>query len=564
MPVLNWIGKSSVVKHHKDVPYRLLEPVPALSCEAPDGSDTGNLIIQGDNLDALKALLPRYAGQVKCVYIDPPYNTGNEGWAYNDNVNSPEIRRWLGDVVGKEGETLDRHDRWLCMMYPRLVLLRQLLRKDGVMFISIDDNEIHHLRSIADQIGGLVFVGCIVWERKRKGSHLSKKLTKKTEYIVVLGSSSNDIELVGENVGKDEDFPLVKRTNSVKELRIPALHIGPTKLPDGTYPRGRYGRGGTAVELLAEASVKDGQFTSDVHLKGPFVWTQTNLDDELEKGGKCFLRTKNMSLRAVKATANQGQKGLSSLLTKEFGTNEDASSELATILGVDLNSVFQYSKPTKLIQTLVRAATFTDKQAIVLDSFAGSGTTGHAVLKQNAEDGGARRFVLVEMDANIARNVTAERIGRVARGYTDTREQHVEGLGGGFQFCELSKEPLFTPDGQIREDVCFSDLAEFVWFVETGSGRLRSTRHEGRSPLLGIANGKAIFLLYNGILGDRSDVGGNVLNSRTLEILREEAGDFDGPWVVYAARTRFDPVRLGQLRIDFKLLPYRLKEMSWA
>ena len=143
MPSLNWIGKDAVVTHHKDVPFRLLEPVPELSC---GDAASGNLIVQGVNLHALKALLPRYAGQVKCIYIDPPYNTGNEGWAYNDNVNSPEIRKWLGAVVGKEGETLDRHDRWLCMMYPRLVLLRQFLREDGAIFVSIDDNEVAALR----------------------------------------------------------------------------------------------------------------------------------------------------------------------------------------------------------------------------------------------------------------------------------------------------------------------------------------------------------------------------------------------------------------------------------
>jgi len=152
MPTLNWIGKEAVIKHHRDVPTRLLEPVAELSC---GDANSGNLIVQGDNLHALKALLPRYAGKVKCIYIDPPYNTGNEGWAYNDNVNSPEIRKWLGEVVGKEGETLDRHDRWLCMMYPRLVLLKQFLRSDGVIFVSVDDHEIHHLRALMDEIFGV-------------------------------------------------------------------------------------------------------------------------------------------------------------------------------------------------------------------------------------------------------------------------------------------------------------------------------------------------------------------------------------------------------------------------
>jgi site-specific DNA-methyltransferase (adenine-specific)/adenine-specific DNA-methyltransferase len=152
MPTLNWIGKEAVVNHHQQVPFRLLKDVPDLACGDPG---SGNLIVQGDNLEALKALLPYYAGQVKCVYIDPPYNTGNEGWAYNDNVNSPVIRDWLGKTVGKEGETLDRHDRWLCMMYPRLALLRQFLSEDGAIFISLDDNEIQALRlTFMDEIFG--------------------------------------------------------------------------------------------------------------------------------------------------------------------------------------------------------------------------------------------------------------------------------------------------------------------------------------------------------------------------------------------------------------------------
>ena len=145
MPTLNWIGKEAVVKHHRKCRSACWSR--CRSCPAATAG-TGNLIVQGDNLHALKALLPCYAGQVKCIYIDPPYNTGNEGWAYNDNVNSPVIRSWLGKVVGKEGETLDRHDRWLCMMYPRLVLLRQFLREDGAIFVSIDDNEVATLRLV--------------------------------------------------------------------------------------------------------------------------------------------------------------------------------------------------------------------------------------------------------------------------------------------------------------------------------------------------------------------------------------------------------------------------------
>ena len=165
MPTLDWIGKEAVVKHHKEVPYRLLEPVADLSCGA---ADSGNLIVQGDNLHALKALLPRYAGQVKCIYIDPPYNTGNEGWVYNDNVNSPEISKWLGEVVGREAEDLSRHDKWLCMMYPRLVLLKQFLREDVAIFVSIDDNELHFLRTLMDEIfGAQRWVCTLIWKRRQ-------------------------------------------------------------------------------------------------------------------------------------------------------------------------------------------------------------------------------------------------------------------------------------------------------------------------------------------------------------------------------------------------------------
>ncbi|HNI66001.1 MAG TPA: site-specific DNA-methyltransferase, partial [Pseudomonadales bacterium] len=197
MPTLNWIGKQAVVKHHKEVPFRLLEPLPELSLPSPAGRGAGgegayaervrgdNLIVQGDNLHALKALLPRYAGQVKCIYIDPPYNTGNEGWVYNDNVNSPEIRRWLGEVVGREGDTLDRHDRWLCMMYPRLVLLKQFLREDGAIFVSIDDNEVATLRLLMDEIfGANNFVASSIWNMMDSPKNSARHLSEDHEYVV--------------------------------------------------------------------------------------------------------------------------------------------------------------------------------------------------------------------------------------------------------------------------------------------------------------------------------------------------------------------------------------------
>jgi len=191
MPTLNWIGKDAVVNHHLQVPFHLLRDVPELACGEPG---SGNLIVQGDNLVALKALLPYYAGQVKCIYIDPPYNTGNEGWVYNDNVNSPVIREWLGKVVGKEGETLDRHDRWLCMMYPRLALLKRLLSQDGIIAISIDDNEVNLLGVLLDEMfGAQNRLACVPWLAEPSGGKQKTALRKGHEYILIYhnGDESN-------------------------------------------------------------------------------------------------------------------------------------------------------------------------------------------------------------------------------------------------------------------------------------------------------------------------------------------------------------------------------------
>ena len=168
MPTLEWIGKSKVINHHQDVPLRVLERKYSFDENGQHSEDNGseNMIIRGDNLEALKALLPRYEGRVKCIYIDPPYNTGNEGWVYNDNVNDPKIKKWLGEVVGKEGEDLTCHDKWRCMMYPRLKLLQKLLVNDGVIFISIDDTEYANLKLICDEIFGIRnFLADVIWEK---------------------------------------------------------------------------------------------------------------------------------------------------------------------------------------------------------------------------------------------------------------------------------------------------------------------------------------------------------------------------------------------------------------
>jgi site-specific DNA-methyltransferase (adenine-specific)/adenine-specific DNA-methyltransferase len=234
----------------------------------------------------------------------------------------------------------------------------------------------------------------------------------------------------------------------------------------------------------------------------------------------------------------------------EFAGHTDGSrKELREVLH-DIPSVSDFAtpKPSLLIQRVLQIAT--DKESLILDSFAGSGTTAHAVLKQNDEDGGNRRFIMVEMDENIAQDVTRERVKRVAEGYSNAKGQTVEGLGGGFQFCRLSAEPLFDADGQIRSDVKFAQLAEFVWFAETGTGFTGTAD----SPLLGVHEGRAIYLLYNGILKDKSVGGGNVLTVPVFEVLPK----FSGPKVIYAAANRMG-ARTAREGITFKQTPYALE-----
>ena len=544
MPTLNWIGKEAVVKHHKEVPFRLLEPVPELSCDnVGAGGDpkvvqskaaSGNLIVQGDNLHALKALLPRYAGQVKCIYIDPPYNTGNEGWVYNDNVNSPEIRRWLGEVVGKEGETLDRHDRWLSMMYPRLVLLKQFLRDDGAIFVSIDDNEVATLRLMMDEIFGTGnFLCAFAWEKRYSPPPDTKDIGYLHETLMAYRASAkfkrNLLSLTEDQTGRYK--------NPDNDLR------GAWKAMDYTC---RY----TADERPnLYYPVQQPNTGEEIWPKRTRVWAMSKEVHDLNvTENRIWWGAKGTnSVPALKNFLSEIQQGMMpvSLLKYEVvGHTDEAAKELR-----ELVPWIKFTpKPTRLIQHLLRIAT--DKDSLILDSFAGSGTTGHAVLKQNAEDGGNRRFILVEMNENIAQKVTAERVKRVATGYTNAKGNAVEGLGGGFQFCRLSAEPLFTAEGQIRSDVTFAQLAEFVWFAETGSGYTG----QGDSPLLGVHEGRGIYLLYNGILKDKSIAGGNVLTGPVFDVLPK----FAGPKVIYAAANRMGG-RTAREGITFKQTPYALE-----
>ena len=440
MPVLEWPGKAAVARVTAGAPAAALEEVPELCHGA---ADSGNLIVQGDNLHVLAALLPRHAGQVRCAYIDPPYNTGRIGSPYDDNVDSPAIRRWLADTVGPGAAALDRHDRWLCMMYPWLVALHGLLRPDGVLFASIDEAGVAALDLLlAEVFGRGNRVAQFTWQRKKKVSHLDRHVRRMSEFVVCYARDRATLpRLFGETCAPDKRQPLVKRTS-----RPRILHFAPgmvsTSLQDGEYPAGFRGRGGTGLNVVAPFAVRSGVVASALCVDGRFVWTQRKLDQELAAGSAVEL-SRRFALAVRRHDQSRKTKPPCTLLVPRagIGTNEYATAELAAILGREPGTVFPNPKPVSLVQHLVRAATHDDPEALVFDGFAGSGTTAHAVLRQNAEDGGRRRFILVEMDAWIAREVTAERVRRVCAGYVGLDGGRSEALGGGFRFCRLGGDP---------------------------------------------------------------------------------------------------------------------------
>lgn len=487
MPSLSWIGKDAVLNHHLDVPYRVLEK----KYDFGDG-EPGNKIIHGDNLEALKSLLPEYEGRIKCIYIDPPYNTGNENWVYNDNVNSPKVRKWLGEVVGKESEDLTRHDKWLCMMYPRLKLLQKLLANDGAIFISIDDNEQANLKLICDEIFGAGnFVGQIIWFKKRKGSFLSKKLVSLTEYVLCY-TKAQDIALFGGNPDNSESQPIVKRTNTRKTLTIPA-NIVKTKLKDGIYKAGVYGKGSSSSNLLDDVIVRNNLITNEFQIEAPFTWTQKMFDDELENGTEILINTLNFQIRVIRKN-NSSTKALPSFIDGREcrATNEDAYELLRNIFKQE--RVFDFSKPHELVKRFVDATTHFDKSSIILDSFAGSGTTAHAVLNLNKQDGGSRKFILVEME-DYAETITAERVRRVIKGYGPSTGSGTvtEGTGGSFSYYELGPELL--KDGFINEDVSEQTIREYLYYTETNHALPQS--NNGHPAHLGNFEGVAYYFLYN-------------------------------------------------------------------
>ena len=416
MPSLDFKGKSFIYTHHLGVPYRELLVDAAKSCVA-DGKQPGlddNLILHGDNLEALKALLPRYAGKVDCIYIDPPYNTGTEGWCYNDAVNAPLMREWLKKAANPvEREDLQRHDKWLCMMWPRLHLLKELLAEDGAIFVSIDDNEVHRLRAVMDEIFGEEnFVATILWQKKYTAAADHKGISPMHDFVLAYRNSDgfqrNRLEREDE---KNEQYRFEDA--------------------GGVYRLSDYTCGKTADErpnLYYE--VENPNTGEKAFPKRTRVWAYSSEEHErnVERGLVAWGKDGTGKIPSFKRYKDSLKGGGGTVPSTWWdwtfaGHTDEAKKELIEIKDWEGTLKTITPKPTRLIKRILEIAT--DEDSLILDSFAGSGTTGHAVLALNAKDGGRRRFILCETEA-YADTLTAERVRRVIRGYDFTGNSETE------------------------------------------------------------------------------------------------------------------------------------------
>ena len=532
MPTLEWIGKSKVINHHQEVPFRVLERKYSFDENGQTDADNGseNMIIRGDNLEALKALLPRYEGRVKCIYIDPPYNTGNEGWVYNDNVNDPRIKKWLGEVVGKEGEDLTRHDKWLCMMYPRLKLLQKLLADDGVIFISIDDNEVISLKAICNEIfGARNYITNFIWRKVDSPNDNKVSITPDHEYIVTYAKNTSHLffsqkpapeiidayKQIDENGKRCRDRLLKKNgKNSLRRDR-PTMFF-PIVAPDGTevFPvhdngeeaRWAMGKDGVANQIEAGTLVWKRR-----NRNGTEVWEPYTREYAPEIPTRPY-----PSIWADLPTMRQAK----AVLREMYQTAD----------------LFDTPKPSELIERLLQMTG--GKDSIILDSFAGSGTTAHAVLNMNKADGGKRKFILVEM-MDYADSITAERVKRVIHGYGEGKKS-VEGTGGSFGFYELG-EPLLIGDC-LNEAVGTEKIREYIWFTETK--RPYAPPRGGNPYYLGQNNHTGYYFYYK---PERM----TVLDYAFLSTITEKT---DGA-VIYADRCAISQDKLVEMEIMFKKIP---------
>jgi adenine-specific DNA-methyltransferase len=551
---MDFKGKQYIYSHHLSVPFRELKIDAAKSLTLP-GTESldDNLIIQGDNLHALKALLPRYANKVKCIYIDPPYNTGNEGWCYNDNLSNPLMKEWLKKSANPvDQEDMERHDKWLCMMWPRLSLLKELLSPSGVIFISIGDDEVHRLRSMLDELYGTnCFVGCFVWKRRASSAMADYLVSTDHEYVLCYAKNQFD-----SFKGNDKDF---------------SSYSNPDNDPRGDWVKGDLTVGMTNLERPNQYYDLIDEKTGNRFSPNPnrvWAYIPSSMKKLIENDEVFFPQTtdnrpmKKRFKGEMKVLTNPLSTWISSK-SEDFydgdhvrlitGMNTEGTTALQEIFGA---KVFNYSKPKSLIQELIKNST--NKDDIVLDSFSGSGTTGHAVQALNMEDAGNRKFILIECE-DYADTITAERMRRVIMGVPSSKDGFLQtGLGGSFTFCELGE--AFDIDRILTGEHLpnYNGLAQYVFYTATGESLSREVK-EKPDHFVGETDLFEIYLIYK---DDLSYLRSNesALNQEKLDTIVKRKSTKQK--VVFATAKYMSQSELTDNKITFCQIPYAIHKIA--
>lgn len=510
MPTLNWLTRDEDTRAAQSVPYRLLEEVSKLSA---GDRDAGNMLIQGDNLEALKALLPFYAGRVKCIYIDPPYNTRSAFEHYEDSLE---------------------HTQWLAVMWPRLELLRELLAENGSIWVSIDDNEGHYLKVVMDEIFGRKnFITNVIWRKNYAPKPGARHFSEDHDHILIYARSSN--------IWVPNLMPRTEKQN--KAYKNPDNdHRGPWR-PNNLAARNFYSKGTYSITCPSGRVIP-------APPAGSYWRVSEEKFKELDQDGRIWWGKNGNNVPAPKIFLSEVKQGLVPQTLwnyEDVGHTQLAKKETVKLFGSD---IFGTPKPEALIQRIIEVAT--NPGDLILDSFLGSGTAAAVAHKMN------RRYIGVEIGEH-AQTHCVPRLNKVIEGEQGGISKAVDWKGGGgFRFFRLGP-PVFDEEGHICADIRFPALAAHIWFSETN----RPWNGTGKSPLLGIDDGTAYALLYNGILGDKRPDGGNVLTRKTLasirDTIRKTDSTFDGPLVIYGEQSRMTPATLDRERVTFKQTPYDVK-----
>jgi adenine-specific DNA-methyltransferase len=518
MPLLHWLNKNQAVKTASQCAYRLLEGVPELSYGDPDNQ---NMLIQGDNLEALKALIPFYAGEVKCIYIDPPYNTRSAFSHYDDNLE---------------------HSIWLSMMYPRLELLRELLAKDGSIWVSIDDNEAHYLKVMMDEVFGREnFVANVVWQKAYGPRSNAFLMSDSHDHVFVYGKNKQNLKFGLLNRSDEQTAKYRNTDNDPRGLWKP--ENSSISLLSGQRGK-QFARTGVSENIFEIVSP-----TGKKHLPPQNrCWAFSSKKyAELLADNRIWFGEDGNGRPSIKKFLHEISAGVipQTVWThQEVGHNQDASREIRELFS---DSPFATPKPERLIQRILHVTT--NPSELVLDSFLGSGTTAAVAHKMG------RRYIGIEMGGH-AQTHCQTRLQKVVDGEQGGISKSVNWQGGGgFRFFKLG-QPVFDAYGKLNSEIKFAALAAHIWYAETRT----PLTTVADSPYLGSYDGKAFYLLYNGILGDRRPQGGNVLTSRVLADL-PQINDHTGTIVIYGETCRLGPARLADRNILFKQIPYDVKAL---